>query len=93
MPAMDFPVNTPGQVKAVLRALRKSRGLSQAALGARLGVNQKRIARIEAAPGVTGFDQISRFVSALGARLVIQDPGVTASGSSGTAGKKAGEKR
>jgi HTH-type transcriptional regulator/antitoxin HipB len=84
---MDFPVNTPGQLKAVLRGLRKSRGLSQAALGTRLGVNQKRVARIEAAPGVTGFDQISRFASALGARLVIQDPGVASPAITATTGK------
>jgi HTH-type transcriptional regulator / antitoxin HipB len=70
---MDFPINTPGQLRAVMRALRKARGLSQAETGARIGVNQKRIARIEAAPGVTSFDQIARVVSALGGRLVIQD--------------------
>lgn len=70
---MDFPISTSGQLRAVLRALRKARGLSQADAGARIGVNQKRIARIEAAPGVTSFDQIARVVSALGGRLVIQD--------------------
>ncbi len=70
---MDYPVNTPAQLKAVLRALRRSRDLSQMQVGELLGVNQKRIARIEAAPGVTGFDQIARLVSALGGRLVVQD--------------------
>jgi HTH-type transcriptional regulator/antitoxin HipB len=70
---MDFPINTSAQLQAVLRGLRKARGLSQAETGTRIGVNQKRIARIEAAPGVTGFDQIARIVSALGGRLVIQD--------------------
>lgn len=70
---MDFPVNTASQLKAVLRALRRSRGLSQAQVGARLGVNQKRIARIEGNPGVTSFDQVARFVSALGGRMVVQD--------------------
>lgn len=70
---MDFPINTSAQLRAVLRGLRTAKGLSQAETGARIGVNQKRIARIEAAPGVTGFDQIARVVSALGGRLVIQD--------------------
>lgn len=70
---MDFPINTSAQLRAVLRGLRKARGLSQADTGARIGVNQKRIARIEAAPGVTSFDQIARVVSALGGRLVVQD--------------------
>jgi HTH-type transcriptional regulator/antitoxin HipB len=70
---MDFPISTSTQLQAVLRGLRKARGLSQADTGARIGVNQKRMARIEAAPGVTSFDQIARVVSALGGRLVIQD--------------------
>lgn len=70
---MDYPINTSAQLRAVLRGLRQARGLSQADTGARIGVNQKRIARIEAAPGVTSFDQIARVVSALGGRLVIQD--------------------
>ncbi|HVU32804.1 MAG TPA: helix-turn-helix transcriptional regulator [Opitutaceae bacterium] len=70
---MDYPINTSAQLRAVLRGLRKARGLSQADTGARIGVNQKRVARIESAPGVTSFDQIARLVSALGGRLVIQD--------------------
>jgi HTH-type transcriptional regulator/antitoxin HipB len=70
---MDFQINTAAQLRAVLRGLRKARGLSQADTGARIGVNQKRLARIESAPGVTSFDQIARVVSALGGRLVIQD--------------------
>ena len=71
---MDFPVHTASQLKAVLRALRRSRGFSQAQVGARLGVNQKRIARIEGNPGVTNFDQVARFVSVLGGRIVVQEP-------------------
>ena len=70
---MDYPITTSAQLRAVLRGLRKARGLSQADTGTRIGVNQKRIARIESAPGVTSFDQIARVVSALGGRLVIQD--------------------
>lgn len=70
---MDYPIHTSTQLRAVLRGLRKARGLSQADTGARIGVNQKRMARIESAPGVTSFDQIARVVSALGGRLVIQD--------------------
>jgi HTH-type transcriptional regulator/antitoxin HipB len=57
-----------------LRSLRQASGLTQAELGQRLGVTQKRIARIEGAPEVTAFDQIARMVTALGYRLVIEDP-------------------
>lgn len=68
---MDYPVTTSRQLQTVLRALRQTQGLSQTQAGLRLGVSQKRMARIEAKPGVTGFDQIARLVSALGGRLVI----------------------
>jgi len=68
---MNYPVSTSTQLRPVLRALRQSRGLSQTQVGQLLGVNQKRIAAIESAPGVTGFDQIARLVAALGGRLVI----------------------
>lgn len=70
---MDFPINTSAQLRAVLRGLRKARGLSQADAGARIGVSQKRMARIEASPGVTSFDQVARLIMALGGRVVIQD--------------------
>lgn len=69
-----YPVDTPQLLRTILRSLRQSRGLTQAQLGQLVGVSQKRIARIEAAPEVTSFDQISRMVTALGGRLVVQDP-------------------
>jgi HTH-type transcriptional regulator/antitoxin HipB len=74
---MNYPVNTSLQLRAVLRALRQLRKLNQAEVGQLLGVNQKRVARIENAPGRTSFDQIARLVSALGGRVVIEslDPG------------------
>lgn len=70
---MSYPVTTSAQLRAVLRALRQSRQWSQAAVGQLLGVNQKRVARIESSPGKTSFDQIARLVSALGGRLAIED--------------------
>lgn len=70
---MHYPVATSAQLRAILLALRKSRALSQTDVGRLLGVNQKRVARIESAPGKTSFDQIARLVSALGGRLVIED--------------------
>lgn len=70
---MKYPVATPQQLRSVLRALRQSRHMTQAELGRRLGVNQKRIARIEAVPEVTSFDQISRIAAALGYRVVIEE--------------------
>lgn len=71
---MHYPIDTPQQLRTVLRALRQSRRMTQMQLGERLGVNQKRIARIEAAPELTSFDQIARLVAALGGRLNIAVP-------------------
>jgi HTH-type transcriptional regulator/antitoxin HipB len=72
-----YPVNTPQQLRTILRTLRQSRKLTQAQLGERLGVTQKRIAQIEAAPEVTSFDQISRMVTAMGCTLIIREPVVS----------------
>ena len=44
---MSFPLRLPDQLKQHLRALRKERGLTQAQLGALVGVKQARIAGIE----------------------------------------------
>ncbi len=68
-----YPVDTPQQLRSILRSLRQSRQLTQEQLGQRLGVSQKRIARIEANPGLTSYDQIARIVAALGGRLVLQE--------------------
>ena len=69
-----YSVDTPQQLRTILRSMRQASGLTQAQLGERIGVTQKRIARIEAAPEVTAFDQISRMVTAMGYRLVIEEP-------------------
>jgi len=70
---MNYPVDTPLKLRAVLKSLRKSRGLTQAQLGAKLGLSQKRVAGIEKNPQVTSIDQISRIVGLLGARLVVEE--------------------
>lgn len=75
---MNYPINTSAQVRAVLRALRQARGLSQAQVGQLLGVSQKRVARIESAPDRTSFDQITKLVALLGGRVVIEDTGPVA---------------
>jgi HTH-type transcriptional regulator/antitoxin HipB len=70
---VQYPIETGRQLAIVLKALRQSRQLTQAELGVRLGVNQKRIARIEAEPGVTSFDQIARMVALMGHRIVLEE--------------------
>ena len=66
---MDYPLRLPDQLKPHLRALRKGRGLTQAQLGALVGVGQARIAEIEANPGAVSLDQLVKILAALGSTL------------------------
>lgn len=70
---MDFPIHLTSQLREHLRALRKARGLTQAALGRQLGVGQARIAEIESNPGAVSVDQLLKVVSALRASMVLRD--------------------
>jgi HTH-type transcriptional regulator / antitoxin HipB len=81
---MDFPIHLTSQLREHLRALRKARGLTQAALGRLLGVGQARIAEIESNPGAVSVDQLMKVVSALRATLLLRDD-VTANQTDATA--------
>ena len=78
---MSYPIRIPDQLRQHLRALRQSHGLTQAQLGALVGVKQARIAEIEAAPGAVSLDQLTRILAALGGTLHLY-----ANGMSGSAG-------
>jgi HTH-type transcriptional regulator/antitoxin HipB len=64
-----YPIKFVDQLRQHLRALRKKQGLTQAQLGALLGVSQSRIAEIEANPGAVTFDKLVQLLSALGAGI------------------------
>ena len=68
---MSFPLRIPDQLKQHLRALRKSRGLTQGQLGELVGVRQARIAEIEANPGAVSLDQLTQLLAALGGTLYL----------------------
>lgn len=69
---MNFPVHFSSQLREHLRALRKTRGLTQTALGQLLGVGQARIAEIENNPGVVSVDQLMKVLSALRASMLLR---------------------
>jgi len=71
--ASSFPVRFPDQLRQHLRALRKGRGLTQAQLGALVGVSQARIAEIEAKPGLVNFEQLMKLLSVLGVSLSLHE--------------------
>lgn len=68
-----FPIQTPAQLSVHIKSLRKARGLTQAALGQRLGVKQVRVADIENNPGAVSLDQLLQVLHALDARLLLAD--------------------
>ena len=72
---MDYPIQSPGQLSAHLRSLRKSRGLNQVQLGAALGVGQTRIARIERDPTAVSVEQFLVLLGALGVQMVLRATG------------------
>jgi HTH-type transcriptional regulator / antitoxin HipB len=72
---MDYVIQAPGQLASHLRALRKARGLSQAQLGAALGVGQTRITRIEQDPTAISVEQFLGVLNALGVQLVLRATG------------------
>jgi HTH-type transcriptional regulator/antitoxin HipB len=67
------PLPTPAHLGAQLRALRRARGLTQAELGARLGVQQARIGKIERDPGCVSLAQLMQILAALGAEFLLKD--------------------
>ena len=72
---MDYPIQSPGQLSAHLRSLRKASGLSQVQLGAMLGVGQTRIARIERDPTAVSVEQFLDLLGALGVQMVLRSNG------------------
>lgn len=82
-----FPVRFPDQLRQHLRALRKRHGLTQAQLGALIGVSQARIAEIEANPGLVNFEQLMKLLSVLGVSLTLQEEAVAPAAASAPAAK------
>lgn len=74
---MEYPVLTPAQLALHLRSLRKARNLSQAELGAKLGVKQARVGKIERDPGAVSVGQFMQVLGLLGVRLVLKDSAPT----------------
>lgn len=68
----DIPLQTPQQLSSHIRSLRKRLGLTQAELGARLGVEQARIGKIERNPGSISVEQLLQLLTVLEAEVLIR---------------------
>jgi HTH-type transcriptional regulator/antitoxin HipB len=65
-------LQTPQQLADQLRSLRKERGLTQAALGELVGLDQTRVAKIERDPSVVSLKQLMRLLAVLRVRVLLQ---------------------
>jgi HTH-type transcriptional regulator/antitoxin HipB len=68
-----YPLQAANQLSHHIKSLRKARGLTQAALGERIGVRQVRMADIENNPSSVSFEQLLQVLHALDARLQLVD--------------------
>ena len=68
-----FPIQTSAQLSVHIKSLRKARGLTQTALGQRIGVKQVRMADIEKNPGAVSLEQLLQVLHALDARVLLAD--------------------
>ncbi len=84
--ATTYPIRILSQLRPVLQGFRKSHGLTQAELAARLGVSQQSYARLEANPGRASMARILAVLQALEVELALTPraaAGATAARSSG----------
>ncbi len=68
----DYYIQTPAQLKATLRSLRRAQRLTQSEFGLKVGLSQERISAIENHPERVTTDQLLTLLMALGAELVIR---------------------
>jgi HTH-type transcriptional regulator/antitoxin HipB len=66
---MEYLLQTPAQLAKHLPSLRNARHLTQAQLGMLVGLNQTRIAKIEADSQRVSVGQLFKILSALGVRV------------------------
>jgi HTH-type transcriptional regulator/antitoxin HipB len=66
------PLALASQLGAVLQSTRKSLRLTQAQLGERLGLSQRRVSELERAPGTLSVDQLLALCAQLGLQLSVQ---------------------
>jgi HTH-type transcriptional regulator/antitoxin HipB len=72
---MQYRIQKPAQLALHLRSLRRARGLTQAQLGTRVGLDQTRIAKIERDPLLVSVGQLLQILSALGVQAVLLPAG------------------
>jgi HTH-type transcriptional regulator/antitoxin HipB len=71
----SYTIKTPRQLGAVLQGCRKTRQLTQAQAGERVGLPQKEISKLEMDPSNTTLARVFKLLSALDLEIVVRERG------------------
>lgn len=72
---MRQKLSLPSQLGPMLRGARKQASLSQAGLGAKVGLSQKRISSLELDPSSMTVEQLLTIMAVLGVEVILQPHG------------------
>jgi HTH-type transcriptional regulator/antitoxin HipB len=70
---MEYKIAIAQQLSSLLKNMRKQSGLTQRALGEKIGISQRVVAKIEADPEKVRFERILQILSELDADLIIRE--------------------
>lgn len=84
MQSTSHPLVTPGQLGSMLQAARKAQGLTQSALGSRIGLSQSRVSHLELNAHELSVEQLLAWCGALGLELSVGTRSHTASSTTST---------
>jgi HTH-type transcriptional regulator/antitoxin HipB len=69
---MEYPIKTPHHLGAVLKGFRRDRKLTQAILGAKVGLPQNAVSEIETSPDRSSLARVFKLLAALDLDLVVR---------------------
>jgi HTH-type transcriptional regulator/antitoxin HipB len=73
---MEYVARTPEQLGQALKSCRKLQGITQSAVGSKVGIKQSRISEIEAHGAPATVETLYKLLSALGLVLVLREKAV-----------------
>lgn len=79
IPSIRQSARTPGQIGAFVRRARRTAGMTQAELGAKIGLRQATISKLESGEPATRLSTLLDALSALGLEIIIDERGRAAS--------------
>jgi HTH-type transcriptional regulator / antitoxin HipB len=74
----DYAIKTPQQLGAVLEGYRKNCGLTQKAVGSKVGLAQSVVSLLEKTPQRAGLARIFKLLAALDLEIVVRPRGTSA---------------